>query len=93
MSSLIVFLVAFPLAVGGLLLAVRNGKLRNVIVVLAGTVVAGASVVTAVTFGNGNAVFFGLPNGLSLGQWLLVAEIAIAAFVLVPKLRLRPSYW
>ena len=68
MSSLIVFLVAFPLAVGGLLLAVRNGKLRNVIVVLAGTVVAGASVVTAVTFGNGNAVFFGLPNGLSLGQ-------------------------
>jgi len=89
MSSLIVFLVAFPLAVGGLLLAVRNGKLRNVIVVMAGTVVAGASVVTAVTFGNGNAVFFGLPNGLSLGQWLLMAEIAIAAFVLVISIQHR----
>jgi ech hydrogenase subunit A len=89
MSSLIVFLVAFPLAVGGLLLGVRNGKLRNVIVVLAGMVVAAASVVTAVTFGNGNAIFFGLPNGLSFGQWLLAAEVAIAAFVVAISIQHR----
>ena len=89
MSSLIVFLVVFPLVVGGLLLGVRNGKLRNVIVVLAGLVVAGASVVTAVTFGNGNAIFFGLPNGLTLGQGLLAAEIAIGLFVVVVSIQHR----
>ena len=89
MSSLIVFLVVFPLVVGGLLLGVRNGKLRNVIVVLASLVVAGASVVTAVTFGNGNAIFFGLPNGLTLGQGLLAAEIAIGLFVMVVSIQHR----
>jgi ech hydrogenase subunit A len=89
MSSLIVFLVVFPLVVGGLLLGVRNGKLRNVIVVLAGLAVAGASVVTAVTFGNGNAIFFGLPNGLTLGQGLLAAEIAIGLFVVVVSIQHR----
>jgi ech hydrogenase subunit A len=89
MGSLIVFLVAFPLVVGGLLLGVRNGKLRNVIVVLAGLVVAGAAVVTAVTFGNGNAIFFGLPNGLTLGQGLLAAEIAIGLFVVVVSIQHR----
>ncbi|HEX7613152.1 MAG TPA: proton-conducting transporter membrane subunit [Candidatus Limnocylindrales bacterium] len=89
MSSLIAFLVVFPLVVGGLLLGVRNGKLRNVIVVLAGLVVAGASVVTAVTFGNGNAIFFGLPNGLTLGQGLLAAEIAIGLFVVVVSIQHR----
>jgi ech hydrogenase subunit A len=89
MSSLIVFLVVFPLVVGGLLLGVRNGKLRNVIVVLASLVVAGASVVTAVTFGNGNAIFFGLPNGLTLGQGLLAAEIAIGLFVVVVSIQHR----
>ena len=89
MSSLIVFLVVFPLAVGALLLAIRNGKLRNVIVVIAGVVPAAASVATAVTFGNGNAIFFGLPSGWSLGQSLLAAEIAIAAFVVVISIQHR----
>src|ERR1035437_10729962 len=89
MSSLIVFLVVFPLVVGGLLLGVRNGNLRNVIVVLAGLVVAGASIVTAVTFGNGSAVFFDLPNGLTLGRSLLVVEIAIAALVVVVGIQNR----
>ncbi len=89
MSSLIVFLVAFPLVVGGLLLGIRNSKLRNVIVVLAGLVVAGASIVTAVTFGNGDAVFFGLPNGLTLGRSLLVLEIAIAVFVVAVSIQHR----
>jgi ech hydrogenase subunit A len=89
MDSLIVFLMAFPIVVGGLLLAVRNGKVRNIIVVLAGLVIAAASVVTAVTFGNGNAIFFGLPNGLSLGQGLLAAEIAIAVFVVAISIQHR----
>ena len=83
MSNLIVFLVVFPLAVGALLLAIRNGKLRNIVVVAAGVVVAAASVATAATFGNGDAIFFGLPNGISLGQSLLIAEIAIALFIVV----------
>ena len=89
MSSLIVFLVAFPLVVGAVLLGVRNGTLRNVIVVLAGLIVAGASIVTAVTFGNGNALFFGLPNRLTLGQGLLVVEVLIAAFVLFVSIQNR----
>src|SRR5664280_1366305 len=89
MSSLIVFLIAFPLGVGALLLAIRNGKLRNIVVVAAGLVVAAASVLTAATFGNGNAIFFGLPNGISLGQSLLIAEIAIAVFVVVISIQHR----
>jgi ech hydrogenase subunit A len=89
MSSLIVFLVAFPLVVGAVLLGIRNGTLRNVIVVLAGVVVAAASIVTAATFGNGNALFFGLPNGLTLGQGLLVVEVLISAFVLVVSIQNR----
>jgi ech hydrogenase subunit A len=89
MSSLIVFLVAFPLVVGAVLLGIRNGTLRNVIVVLAGLIVAGASIVTAATFGNGNALFFGLPNGLTLGQGLLVVETLIAAFVLIVSIQNR----
>jgi len=83
MSNLVVFLVAFPLAVGALLLAIRNGKLRNIVVAAAGIVVAAASIVTAATFGNGDAIFFGLPNGITLGQSLLAAEIAIAALIVV----------
>jgi ech hydrogenase subunit A len=89
MSSLIVFLVAFPLVIGALLLGVHSGKLRNVIVVLAGLIVAGASIVTAATFGNGNALFFGLPNGLTLGQGLLVVEVLMAAFVLFVSIQNR----
>jgi ech hydrogenase subunit A len=89
MSSLIVFLVAFPLVIGALLLGIRNGILRNVIVVLAGLIVAGASIVTAATFGNGNALFFGLPNGLTLGQGLLVVEVLMAAFVLFVSIQNR----
>jgi len=89
MGSLIVFLVAFPLLAGGLLLGVRNGNLRNVIVVLAGLVVAAASIATAVTFGNDNAVFFDLPIGLTLGRSLLVVEIVIAAFVVAVSIHYR----
>ena len=87
MGSLIVFLVAFPLVVGALLLAIRNGSLRNVVVVVAGLIVAGVAVVTAVTFGNGNAVFFNLPfdlpSGITLSRVLLAAELAIGLFVIV----------
>ena len=90
MSSLIVFLVAFPIAVGGLLLAVRNGKLRNVIVVLAGTVVAGASVVTAVTFGNGNGKKTTSGAGAilqndALGGGYFITTTNAGAFSLTPK--------
>jgi len=89
MGSLVVFLVAFPTLTGGLLLGVRNGNARNAIVVLAGLVIVAASIVTAATYGNGAAVFFDLPGGLSLGQALLAVQIAIAAFVVVVGIRYR----
>ena len=87
MSALIVFLVAFPLVVSGVLLAVTKGTLRNAIVVLACAVVAAASLVTVFAFGNGDAVFFGLPGGLTPGHAILVMEAAIAIFVVVVSLQ------
>jgi ech hydrogenase subunit A len=86
MSSLIFFLIAFSIAAGALLLAVKNGKLRNVIVVAVAVVVAAASIATAVNFGNGSSIFFGLPfdlpGWLTLGRVLLAAEVAIGVFVI-----------
>jgi ech hydrogenase subunit A len=82
LGSLVVFLVAFPLAVGGLLLVVGDARLRNTIVVPACVVIAAASVGTAIAFGNGEAVFFGLPGGLEPGSAVLLLEMAIAAFVI-----------
>jgi ech hydrogenase subunit A len=38
-------------------------------------------------FGNGDAVFFGLPGGLTPGHAILVMEVAIALFVVVISLR------
>ena len=87
MSALVVFLVAFPLAVSGVLLAVTKGTLRNAIVVVACVVVAAASLVTVVAFGNGEAIFFGLPGGLTPGHAILVVEVAIAIFVVVVSLQ------
>jgi ech hydrogenase subunit A len=86
-SALVVFLVAFPLAVSGVLLAVTKGTLRNAIVVVACVVVAAASLVTVVAFGNGEAIFFGLPGGLTPGHAILVVEVAIAMFVVVVSLQ------
>jgi ech hydrogenase subunit A len=83
MSALTVFLVAFPLVVSGGLLVVTRGALRNAIVVLACIVVAAASLVTVFTFGNGNAVFFGLPGGFTPGHLVLLVEAAIAVFIVV----------
>ncbi|MCI4355142.1 MAG: hypothetical protein L3K06_07240, partial [Thermoplasmata archaeon] len=71
MSELIVFLVAFPLVVSGVLLAVTRGAVRNAIVVVACGIVAAAAIVTVVTFGNGDAIFFGLPGGLEPGHLIL----------------------
>src|SRR5664280_356274 len=87
MSELIVFLVAFPLLVSGVLLLVTKGTVRNAIVVVACGVVAAASLVTVFAFGNGDAVFFGLPGGLTPGHAILVMEVAIALFVVVISLR------
>ena len=87
MSGLIVLLVAFPLAVSGVLLAVTKGSVRNAIVVVACAVTAAAAVVTVVAFGNGDAVFFGLPGGLAPGHAVLAMEAAIAIFVVVVSLQ------
>src|ERR1035437_337428 len=87
MSELIVFLVAFPLLVSGVLLLITKGTVRNAIVVVACGVVAAASLVTVFAFGNGDAVFFGLPGGLTPGHAILVMEVAIALFVVVISLR------
>jgi ech hydrogenase subunit A len=87
MSPLIVFLVAFPLVVSGVLLVVTKGAVRNAIVVAACGVVAAAALVTVFTFGNGDAVFFGLPGGLTPGHAILVMEAMIAIFVVVVSLQ------
>src|SRR5664280_966473 len=87
MSLLAVFLVAFPLVVSGGLLVVTRGALRNVIVVLACVVVAAASLVTVFTFGNGDAIFFGLPGGVTPGHLVLVMDAAIAVFIVVVSLQ------
>ena len=50
-------------------------------------VVAAAALVTVFAFGNGDAVFFGLPGGLTPGHAILVMEVAIALFVVVISLR------
>ena len=83
MSLLVAFLVVFPLLVGALLLFVRDGTIRNALVVGACALIALASVVTAITFGNGSLVFFGLPGGLEPGLAIVAAEAAIALVVIV----------
>jgi ech hydrogenase subunit A len=89
MSSLVAFLVVFPLLVGAVLLVVGDSRLRNAIVLTACAVVAVASVVTVVVFGNGEAVFFGLPGGLETGFAAFFAEIAISAIVIVISIQNR----
>jgi len=81
-SELIVFLIAFPVVVSGVLLVVTQGNLRNAIVIGACVVVAAASMLTVFTFGNGDALFFGLPGGVTPGHLVLVMDAAIALDVL-----------
>jgi ech hydrogenase subunit A len=83
MSSLIAFLIGFPLVVGAILLVVTRASIRNPLVLVSSAVIIVASVVTVATFGNGGAVFFGLPGGVEPGAALLAAEIAITAFIVV----------
>jgi ech hydrogenase subunit A len=83
MSSLVAFLIAFPLVVGAILLLVTRASIRNPIVLVASVAIMVASVATVVTFGNGDAVFFGLPGGVVPGQALFGVEIAMTAFIVV----------
>lgn len=87
MSQLIAFLVVFPLLVGGLLAFVTRGPVRNALVVGTCALLALASVATAITFGNGSAVFFGLPGGLEPGSAIVAAEAAIALVVVALSLQ------
>jgi ech hydrogenase subunit A len=89
MSSLIAFLIAFPLLVGGILLLIPRAAVRNVIVIAGCVVVAAASIVTVVTFGNGGSEFFGLPGNFVPGHWLLAVEAAMVGFVVVVSIRSR----
>ena len=83
MTSLIAFLIGFPILVGAVLLLVTRASLRNPIVLVSSVAVAAASVATVVTFGNGDGVFFGLPGGIVPGQALIAVEIAMTAFIVV----------
>ncbi|HEX8938786.1 MAG TPA: proton-conducting transporter membrane subunit [Candidatus Limnocylindrales bacterium] len=91
MSDLVVLLIAFPLAVGALLLVVRDAAARNAVVVAACAVVAVATVAAALSFPNAPA-FFGLPGAVPLGALdsaILTAEAGLALFVVVVGLRHR----
>jgi ech hydrogenase subunit A len=83
MSSLVAFLIAFPLVMGAVLLLVTRASIRNPLVLLGGAAIIVASIATVVTFGNGEGVYFGLPNGIEPGYALLAAEIAMTAFIVV----------
>lgn len=83
MSELVVFLVTFPLVVGAILLAVKRSELRNALVVGSAVIIAGGAILAALVFGNGDALFFGLPGGLTPGPLVLVAEAAIAITIIV----------
>ncbi|MBI3749732.1 MAG: NADH-quinone oxidoreductase subunit L [Chloroflexi bacterium] len=87
MSNLVSFLVVFPLLVGVPLAFVTRGKVRNALVVAGGAVIALASLATAIAFGNGSAVFFGLPGDLEPGLAVVAAEAAIALVVIVVSLQ------
>jgi ech hydrogenase subunit A len=86
MTSLIAFLIAFPLVVGAILLVITRASIRNPIVLVSAAAIGVASIATVVTFGNGDAVFFGLPGGIVPGQALLAVEIAMTAFIVVISL-------
>ncbi|HEX7590735.1 MAG TPA: proton-conducting transporter membrane subunit [Candidatus Limnocylindrales bacterium] len=83
MSSLVAFLIAFPLVMGAVLLLVTRASIRNPLVLLGGAAIIVASIATVVTFGNGDGIWFGLPNGIEPGYALLAAEIAMTAFIVV----------
>ena len=89
LPALTVFLVAFPLLAGVVLLFTTAPSVRNVIVVGASTVVALASVAAAVAFGNGADVFYGLPGDASPQAAIFITEVAIALFVIGIGLRYR----
>jgi ech hydrogenase subunit A len=83
MSSLVAFLIAFPLVMGAVLLLVTRASIRNPLVLLGSATTIVASIATVVTFGNGDTVFFGLPGNIQPGYALLAAEVAITAFIVV----------
>ncbi len=87
MSVLLSFLVVFPLLVAVLLVFVTRGPVRNALVVGACALIAVASVATAIAFGNGAAVFFGLPGGVEPGAAIVAAEAATALVVIVISLQ------
>jgi len=88
-SALVVFLIAFPLLVSGVLLVTTRASIRNAVVVAACAVVAVAAIVTAVAFGNGADRFFGLPGGLQPGAAVFVAEVAVSLFFIAVGIRYR----
>ncbi len=89
MASWVLLLILLPLAVSGVLLVVTRSSWRNAIVIAACAGVVIASVGTVIAFGNGDAVFFGLPGGLTPGNAILVLEAAIALFVVVVSVQHR----
>ena len=89
MSSLFAVLVALPLFVGAILLLVARSTLRNAIVVAGAAAIAVLSVAAAVTFGNADSVFFGLPGDMAPGEALLAIEVALTVFVVAISVRYR----
>jgi ech hydrogenase subunit A len=89
MSSLVWFLMAFPLLVAAVLFAVEKSKVRDAIVVGACAIVAAASVATAFRFADGATVFFGLPGGRLPGHAPLVIEAVITLVILAASAKHR----
>jgi ech hydrogenase subunit A len=82
-SELVALLIGVPLVVGAVLLVTSDSRRRDAIVLLACAGVAALALVTALAFGNGDAVFFGLPGGIDPTLAVLGLELAIGALVIV----------
>lgn len=89
MSELVTLLIGVPLAVGAVLLLVAESRRRDAIVLAACAVVATLAIATAVRFGNGDAVFFGLPGGIDPTVAVFGLELLVGVLVIVIAIQHR----
>jgi ech hydrogenase subunit A len=83
MSELVVLLIVLPLMAAAALFVITDTRARNAMVLAACALVAALAVLTAIVFGNGEAVFFGLPGGFDPTLAVFAAELVIGAAIVV----------
>jgi ech hydrogenase subunit A len=89
LAYLNVALIALPVGFGAIAFLIDRTALRSALIVTGSLIVAALSVAAVLTFGGADSAFFGLPGDLELGAALLVADVALAALVVVFSLYYR----